>query len=242
MRHTWTFPAVLAVAVSASAQGLLDQQRQEDARARYRAGEELMRSGAFEQAEGEFKAATELHPGLVPAYCSLGQARMAQQKYAAAVRAYTDCRERIIREGNLDTRSKMETDQRRRDEIRDLEDSVSRFPNSGAMAWGWSVSALRNQRPESPDLPRIPAEVSLGLGSAHFRMGQMTEAEQSYRSAIAVNDKLGEAHNNLAVICMLSGRLEEAEREIKAAEKAGFAVNAKFKDDLKQRLSAKSKS
>jgi hypothetical protein len=38
---------------------------------------------------------------------------------------------------------------------------------------------------------------------------------------------------------MMSGRLEEAEREIKAAEKAGFTVSPQFKADLKQRMSAK---
>ena len=38
---------------------------------------------------------------------------------------------------------------------------------------------------------------------------------------------------------MLSGRLDEAEREIKAAEKAGFTVSSQFKQYLKQRLSTK---
>jgi hypothetical protein len=33
---------------------------------------------------------------------------------------------------------------------------------------------------------------------------------------------------------MLTGRLAEAESEIKAAEKAGFKVNPQLKDDLKK--------
>jgi Flp pilus assembly protein TadD len=63
----------------------------------------------------------------------------------------------------------------------------------------------------------------------------MVDAEREYREATKVEPKLGEAHNNLAVVLMLTGRLEEAEREMKAAEKAGFRVNPQFKDDLKQR-------
>jgi len=83
-----------------------------------------------------------------------------------------------------------------------------------------------------------PAEVSLALGSAYFRSGQLEPAEHAYRDAIKASGKMGEAHNNLAVLCMLTGRFEEAEREIKAAEKAGFPVSPRFKDDLKQRKAA----
>ena len=45
-----------------------------------------------------------------------------------------------------------------------------------------------------------------------------------------------EAHNNLAVVLMLTGRLEEAEREMKTAEKAGFRVSPQFKEDLKKAM------
>jgi hypothetical protein len=47
---------------------------------------------------------------------------------------------------------------------------------------------------------------------------------------------MGEAHNNVAVVYMLTGRLDEAKAEVKLAEKAGFKVNPKFKEDLEQRL------
>jgi len=35
------------------------------------------------------------------------------------------------------------------------------------------------------------------------------DAEREYRAAIAVNGKLGEAHNNLAVVLLLTGRAAE---------------------------------
>ena len=60
-----------------------------------------------------------------------------------------------------------------------------------------------------------------------------SEAATEYRAAISSDSKLGAAHNNLAVIHMLSGRLAEAEREMKLAEKSGFTVSPQFKDDLK---------
>ena len=40
------------------------------------------------------------------------------------------------------------------------------------------------------------------------------------------------AHNNLAVVCMMTGRLDEARKEITAAEEAGFMVAQRFKNAL----------
>jgi hypothetical protein len=53
-----------------------------------------------------------------------------------------------------------------------------------------------------------------------------------------VNPKYGEAHNNIAVIYMQTGRLAAAEQEVKLAEKNGFRVNPQFKTDLKDRQKA----
>ena len=214
--------ALGALAAPSPAQELLEHQRRQDARKHYRAGEEYMLSEAFEQAAREFKAATELDPNFVLAYYSLGQARMALKQYPGAVVAYTSCRDLILREISLDGRAKGEMDRQRRDErLSVMKDQLGRENQGGV---------------------QVPAEVSLGLGSAYFRLNQMDEAERNYRAAIAVDGKMGEAHNNLAVIYMLTGRLEEAGREIQAAEKAGFTVSSQFKQDLKQRLTAKTKS
>jgi len=251
MRHVFLALALSAVAAAGLAQDLTEQQRKDSARRHYRAGEEYMLSEAFEKAEAEFKAATEQDPSLALAFYGLGQARMALKKYPGAVEAYTACKDLFLREASMDRRSKAEMDRQRRDEIHELEESLARV--RGGQIKGSTpaqqtsleqrISVLKDLqgRADNP-AQQIPAEVSLGLGSAYFRMNQMEPAEQNFRAAVGTNPKLGAAHNNLAVICMLSGRLEEADREIKAAEKAGFAVSPRFKDDLKQRMSAKSKS
>ena len=46
---------------------------------------------------------------------------------------------------------------------------------------------------------------------------------------------LGEAHNNLAVVYMLTGRIREAEAAVEKAEAAGFRVNPQLKKDIKAR-------
>jgi tetratricopeptide (TPR) repeat protein len=253
MRHVLIALAVSALAAASPAQEMLDQQRREEARRHYRAGEEYMMSEAFEKAADEFKKATEKDPAFALAFYSLGQARMALKQYPAAVEAYTSCKDLFLREATMDRQAKAEMDRQRRDEIQDLEQSLVRV-RSGAIKGGPAGSTMESQQValeqrisvlkdqqhrDEKGGHQVPAELSLGLGSAYFRMNQMDQAEQNYRAAIGANGKLGAAHNNLAVILMLSDRLDEAEREIKAAEKAGFTVSAKFKEDLKQRLSTK---
>ena len=97
------------------------------------------------------------------------------------------------------------------------------------------IDELRRIQQEPVGQFRPPAEVSLALGSAYFRNGNMEMAETEWKAAIAVKPKLGEAHNNLAVIYMQTGRLKDAEQSIKNAEKAGFRVNPRLKEDLKER-------
>jgi tetratricopeptide (TPR) repeat protein len=242
--------ALLALAAASPAQELLERQRLEESRKHYRAGEEYMLSEAFEDAAREFTRATDLDPGFVLAFYSLGQARMALKEYPGAVLAYTAGREVILQEASMDRRAKVEAERRRHDEIRELEESLVRLRTGhikGArpdghqsLALEQRISVLKDQQMRGDHGSiRIPAELSLGLGSAHFRLGQLDPAEQNYRAALSVDGKMGAAHNNLAVICMLKGRLEEAEREMRAAEKTGFAVSSKFKQDLKQRLSTR---
>ena len=52
---------------------------------------------------------------------------------------------------------------------------------------------------------------------------------------LALDPGSGDAHNNLAVVLMLTARLDEAEREVKLAEKAGVAVSPRLKDEIKKR-------
>jgi Flp pilus assembly protein TadD len=84
----------------------------------------------------------------------------------------------------------------------------------------------------------VPSYVSLALGSALFRLGRLNDAEREYKAAIVADAKTGEAHSNLAVVYLETGRFDEAEKAVKAAEKAGFKVNPMLKDDIKARLKA----
>ena len=96
MRHALIALALGALAAASPAQDLREQQRREEARKHYRAGEEYMLSEAFEKAAGEFKTATEMDPAFALAFYSLGQARMALKQYPGAVESYTSCRDLFL--------------------------------------------------------------------------------------------------------------------------------------------------
>ena len=72
----------------------------------------------------------------------------------------------------------------------------------------------------------------MALGSAYFRLNQLPDAEREYKAAIDVDPGFGEAHSNLAVVYFVTGRVAEAAGSLKAAEKAGFKVNPRLKEDV----------
>jgi tetratricopeptide (TPR) repeat protein len=223
---------------------LAAQVDREEARRHYQAGETLMLEEAFEAAVREFQTAVTLDPDYTLAHYGLGQALMAQRRHAEALDAFTAARDVIIRQSHQDQRDMADVERRRRDEINELEDTLQNV-RSGKMKVEDTfrlelpieerLRVLRDAEQRGVEnVVRIPAELSLALGSAHFRMGQIEAAEENYRAAIKARPGLGAAHNNLAVICMMTDRYEEAKREIRAAEETGFIVSPLFKADLEK--------
>jgi Flp pilus assembly protein TadD len=76
--------------------------------------------------------------------------------------------------------------------------------------------------------------LSLALGSAYFRNNQTEDAEREWLAATTNNPKLGEAHNNLAALYAMTGRKQEAEQAVRAAERARFHVDPRLKEDIKR--------
>lgn len=243
-----TLVAASSLATTAFAQGL-PQQRHAEAEKHYKAGEGLMRSETFEEAAREFKTALELDPEYVLAHYSLGQAYMSLRRYPDAIGAYTNCRDVIQRQSNLDQRARGELDRQRQDELTELKDSLIRV-RSGQIK-GLNIeqetvkieerirvveNASHNGRYQRF---AIPADLSLALGSAYLRSGQLSDAERAYREATQVDPKMGSAYNNLAVVYMLTSRLDEAEKSVKRAEKAGFPVSPQLKKDIESRKQPK---
>jgi tetratricopeptide (TPR) repeat protein len=215
----------------------------------YRAGQNALRSEKYEVAEREFQSSIKLDPTYeLPRY-GLGQSYMAMKRYPDAITAFQRCSDVIHANNAADATDDVKFQRRIDDQLKELEDQRRLYTSPGhstssPMARQYvqqldtqigTLKEARHRPTASGDAP-TPAWLSLALGSAYFRANDTANAEQEYRHAIAVNPKLGEAHSNLAVLCLMSGRTKEAQDEVDAAEKAGFTVNPQLKADVRAAL------
>ena len=213
--------AILVVLASAgvSAQKIADEQSHREALVHFRLGQELMSTEQF------------------------GQANMNLQRYVNAINAYKDCIESERQLFSLRQTNKFDVDKQREDEIHELRAILDQGKGRAPTLLGLEqrLRDLETQRSAvaAGEPFRPPAQALLALGSAYFRNGDRDAAEAQWRAAIDANPKLGEAHNNIAVIYMQTGRYQQAIDELPLAEKAGFKVNQQFKADLKERAKKK---
>ena len=251
MRNVLVVCAVVAAAASLSAsqvalgRAAADRDRV-DALRHYRLGQDALRSEHFDVAEQEFQSASKLDPTLELAPYGLGQVYMATRRYRPAIVAYEKCRDVFRANAVGSAGDEMAHQQRIDDQIKALEDEQRLYQQPGKNAntsaaranlqnLDMRIRAMRDAKHRTTSGPEpTPPWLSLALGSAYFRSDALPDAEREYRAAIDVDRKLGEAHNNLAVVYMLTGRYPQAETEIAAAEKAGFKVNPQLKEDIRK--------
>jgi tetratricopeptide (TPR) repeat protein len=229
---------LVALTSTAAAQRLADAQSRREALQFYRVGQEFYTSEKFERAAEEFQKATAKDPLFTLAHYQAGQSYMNLKRYASAIQAFTRCLESTRALYALAETDRFAVDKQRDDEVREMRETVKALQQAGhplqATRAEQHLLDIDKQRSSLSTGYRPPAEVLLSLGSAHFRNGDRDAAEAEWKASVEVNPKLGEAHNNLAVVYLQTGRVPEAEAAIKAAEKARFRVNPQPKDDVKK--------
>ena len=211
----------------------------------YRDGMEFLSSEQYEKAADSFRKAIDKDRFLALAYYGLGQSQMALKRYASAIIAFRDCRDVYADLAGFALSESISAERQRDDEIRDLRDSIRLFQSSTVK----TASPDRTQyvvrlearlreleRMKQGDVTpqKPPAFVSLSLGSAYFRGGHLEDAEREWKAAVAADPRFGEAHNNLAALFAMSGRRQEAEAAVQAAERAGYRVHPQLKEDIRQ--------
>jgi tetratricopeptide (TPR) repeat protein len=237
---------VLTMATVAAAPLLAQPGVRERALPPYRLGMESMRAEAWAEAARHFQNAIDIDPTFETAFYMLGRANMPQRKYVEAVAALTRARDLYLAAAGKQFTSAQEAQRYWRDQIVAI-DEVLRQLQTGAqtMQVQDQIRQVNERKRQIQEVIQrgtnlsvnvtVPAFVSLSLGSAYFRMGNLAEAEKAYKAAIDTDNRAGEAHNNLAVVYLETGRLSEAEKSVAAAEKAGFKVHPQLKQDIKDR-------
>jgi tetratricopeptide (TPR) repeat protein len=218
---------------------LADPQSRREALALYRTGQEFFSAEKFDRAAEEFTKATAKDPLFTLAYYQAGQSYMNLKRYTSAIKMFQQSIESTRSLYSLAQTDRFAVEKQRDDEIREMRETVNALQQSGhpllVTRAEQHLADLEKQRTSLAGGYRPPAEVLLSLGSAHFRNGDRDAAETQWKAAAEVNPRLGEAHNNLGVVYLQTGRFAEAEAELKAAEKVGFRVNPQLKEDVKKK-------
>lgn len=241
---TATALCVLAAGVLGAQDKLAERQRQES-REHYHKGENLMMEESFEKAAAEFRMATRLDPQYTMAFYSLGKASMVLKRYEDAAASFEACRDTLRDFSSLDVETRGKARQERVDELREIEAVIQRWGGPEAPPRQTTMRLMERKRlleqqeeRDSISNVEIPAELSIALGSAYFRLGRREDAAREYLAAIEAGDTTGTAHNNVAVIFMMEDRLDEARAHLARAEEAGFRADPRFKQDLEKRAAA----
>ncbi|HQZ38776.1 MAG TPA: tetratricopeptide repeat protein [Vicinamibacterales bacterium] len=234
---------VVALALLMSA-GLQAQRTAPTALIHYREGLRLMGSEQWTAAEREFLLAIGIAPDFELAHYWVGRARIGDGRYVAAIQALETCRGLYLQAAGTRATDQLDAQRRRDDQLREIREVIrERQGGRQSAASDRVITHLENlakdiewQKHSGSNMDfelSVPAFVSLSLGSAYFRGNDLAAAEKHYLAAIDANPKMGEAHNNLAVVYLLTGRVKQAAEETTLAEKAGFKVNPSFKEQVK---------
>jgi tetratricopeptide (TPR) repeat protein len=219
--------------------------KEELALGRLRAGQQLLQRESWEAAAKEFTAAIDLDPLLDLAYYGLGQAHMGAREYGDAIQAFKQCRDVYLRNETDRLADSIGAEHRLEERIQSLRDyrrslesgQNATFNTSGTMnRIDGEIAQLETMRKRHlSGGAQVAPFILTELGSAYFRHGDLAQAEAEWRSALTVDSKLGEVHNNLAVVCLMTDRVAEAAEHVQRAEKAGVRVNPQLKADIEAR-------
>ena len=242
-----TVVGVLALSCSVSALAQRASVDAERATQAYQRGWEQFHSEKFADAEQSFKQAIDYDGRFALAYYSLGRAQVALKKFVDAIRSYVACRDIYLALAGEKFSTQMQAKQRRADQILEYQMALRQAqlsPQANTTAGRLyqqelQRSIMRMQQANDQNTltleTTVPYFIPMALGAAYFRSEHFAEAEREYKVALEANPNSGETHNNLAVLYLTLGRLDDCGREISLAEKSGYQVNPGLKEELRNK-------
>jgi len=253
------FAALSAVVLASSLAAQTPYQLNPDAeriQQHYRRGWEAFRVEHWDEAVKEFKQVVEIDAKYKLAYYGLGRSYMGLKQFANASLAYERCRDLYEADASAKFTSAQEADRIRQSDLDQIHQAINTLSSRSSSGNPTALSSttqnqIRLLRDQAQRIQirrdainnnlsiasEVPSFVWLALGSSYFRATRFPDAEKAYKAAIDVDPKAGEAWNNLAALYLFTGRIDEADRAVTSAEKAGYAVNPEMKADIKKRRS-----
>ena len=238
-----TVAVLMTATLVTSAQIRADRER---ARVQNKLGWEDMRVEAWDKAARSFQNAIDIDPTFEIAHYGLGRANMALKKFDAAIAAYERCRDLYEAQAGRRFANAQEAQRYRRDRVTEINAQLAEVQSRPMNAARQDMERqLQNQRHDIEESiqrgddttisAKVPAYVSFALGSAYFRSGRLRDAEIEYKATIASDSKSGEAHSNLAVVYLETGRFADAHTSLQNAKKTGFKVNPQLERAIQEK-------
>jgi tetratricopeptide (TPR) repeat protein len=237
--------SLLVLSAPLAAQTLTNAER-DRARTHNRMGWDALRAEQYPAAIKSFQAAIDIRPDYEYAYYGLGRAYLASRRFVEAITVLERCRDLYKAQGSKQFSSIQDAQRHREDRVLEIDEQI-RLLRTGPQTVATQdlarqydtikrdlQEAIRRNQGLTIDAT-VPPFVLLSLGSAYFRGNRPTDAEREYRAAIDADPRLGEAHNNLAVVYLQSGKFEDASRSLASAKKAGFKVNPELEKAIKEK-------
>jgi tetratricopeptide (TPR) repeat protein len=160
---------------------------------------------------------------------------MGQARYAEAADAFLSCRNVFALARRTDAAKARDT------EIRDLRETLQALAGRRALTADRSLETQLEkrlsdlQKDPGPPARWVPLGVTMALATAYRQAGAFEEAENELMAVRRQDPSSGDAENNLAILYLAMGRLDDAEAAAARAEKAGVKVSPRLRDDIRQR-------
>ncbi len=213
-------------------------------------GSKALRSGDLEAASQRFEQALALVRDLPDAHVGLGNIAMRRQRFEEALRHYEAARAGIVELAQQLKAREFEHQRTQLVEAQILQDQIAlvNAPTSRmspgrkqmlTLNFETKSAAARQESTKSPDAKsdvRIPPELFFLIGNANARLGRLEEARLNWETCTGLDPAFAPVHNNLAVLYLQTGRLDDAQEHVVRAEQLGVAVNPQFKRDLDRAL------
>ena len=245
MRTSSFILVMFLFAGSAAAQQVSTADR-DRARTQNRLGWEALRAEKYEQAVTSFQEAIAIRRDYEYAHYGLGRTYLAMRRYADAVTVLEKCKNLYLAQGSRQFTNVQEATRFREDRVIEIDEQI-RLLRQGPQTVQ-TQDLIRQYETTKRNLQEnirrsqgmtidatVPSWVSLSLGSAYFRSGRLKDAEGAYVEALKSDARLGEAHNNLAVVYLETGRISEALASLESAKKAGVKVNPELEKAIRSR-------
>jgi Flp pilus assembly protein TadD len=214
-----------------------------------RKGAKSLQQGDKARASESFEKALAVLPDFPDAHLGLGHLAMSEGRFDDALRNYQRARQGYLSFGGILQGLREQNYRDTQERMKQVRDQISSLGTSSQNARNdprVEAEITRRLTQLNDELRRLeaieppkdnagadpPAEVWFYIGNAQFRLEKYDEARASWETSAQLNPGFPMIHNNLAVIYWKAGRFNDAQTELATAERLGFPVNPKMKEDL----------